>query len=57
MSVQQVQHSEYQQLAARIAELNATLQAMETQLHEPEVQYTPTRQAEVVETPLAIAAG
>ena len=57
MTAQQVQHSEDHQLAARIAELNATLQAMETQLHEPTVQNTPSRQAEVVETPLAIAAG
>lgn len=57
MSVQQVQHSDYQQLSSRIAELSKTLEAMESQLHKPATQQSSTHQTVVTETPLAIAAG
>lgn len=57
MSVQQVQHSDYQQLASRIAELSKTLEAMESRMHKPVARNTPASPNAVVETPLAIAAG
>jgi hypothetical protein len=55
-----MQHRDYQQLASRVAELSATLQAMEAQLQTPASdknhQSSPANQS-VVETQLAIAAG
>ncbi|MHA7879994.1 MAG: hypothetical protein ACX931_09400 [Saccharospirillum sp.] len=61
MTAQSVQHSDYQQLASRIAELNATLKAMETQLHRSDLRSTnqakPANADAIAETPLAIAAG
>lgn len=61
MSARPVQHSDYQQLASRIADLNETLKAMESELHTPSTQRVAqsndTGKRVVVETPLAIAAG
>lgn len=60
MSAQPMQHRDYQQLASRVAELSATLQAMEAHLQTPASdknhQSSPANQS-VVETQLAIAAG
>lgn len=61
MTALQVQHSDYQQLASRIADLNEALKVMETQLHDSSSHLSDqpgeARQSGVVETPLAIAAG
>lgn len=61
MTAQPVQHSDYQQLASRIADLNETLRAMESELYTPSAprvaQSHDTGKSAVVETPLAIAAG
>ncbi len=61
MTARRVQHSDYQQLATRIAELSKTLKAMEDELYTPsEPWVAPSHDAgknRVEETPLAIAAG
>lgn len=61
MTARPIQHSDYQQLASRIADLNETLRAMESELYTPStqraVQSNDTGNSAVVETPLAIAAG